>query len=341
MNSLELLRDYSKRDAVWDKHKNDAMKLADFLSDDAEFEKCCVRLRATAQDLGFAWVDNIETGESVIKLKQAWFSRWRHDPVSNWRKTMKWRARWFEALPRIFTEYPTHRWIFVTLTVENCRVTDLKAACQHLNKSFSKMVRTGKLARHFHIKKGMTSNAGYYKALEVTKEKDRDGYAHPHLHVLFHVPADYFTRNYITQAEWTEMWQKAAGLDYQPMIDVRAVKAKKTALNATNESGLPDAVLEVTKYPNKAADLLVCPAWTKSYIRQMNRVRLIDVAGTLKKFIKDEKDDDDLIKVNDEKEDENDLENDDFSRMIFFAFNNEKKVKKYVKKSPVFTSLDN
>lgn len=331
-NELHFLKDYSKRDAVWDKHKRDAVKIADFIEGDEEFDKFAKRLRETANNLDFKWNIDHATGEAKLKLSSAWFSRWRHDPVSNWRKTMKWRSLWLNALPHIFEAHPTHKFVFLTLTVQNCKIEDLKATCTHLNKSFRQLLRSKELSKYFnHRKKTATSAvAGYYKALEVTKEKERDGYAHPHIHALLHLPADYFqSRNYISQKEFGELWQKAAGLDYSPVIDVRLVKPKKNSLD-DKFGGLFDAVLEVTKYPNKAADLLVCPDWTKEYIRQMHNVRLTDVGGTLREFIQDERFDDDLVHIDDENSDEMSSS----ESHLFFEFNHQKTVRKYVKKTP-------
>jgi plasmid rolling circle replication initiator protein Rep len=340
-NELHFLKDYSKRDAVWDKHKRDAVKIADFIEGDEEFDKFAKRLRETANDLDFKWIIDHTTGEAKLKLSSAWFSRWRHDPVSNWRKSMKWRSLWINALPKVFEAYPTHKFVFLTLTVQNCKIEDLKATCKHLNKSFLKLLRGKKLAKYFYIRDKSAPIAGYYKALEITKESDvfdkkgvlikkgREGYAHPHIHALLHLPATYFKNGYISQKDFAELWQNAAGLDYSPVIDVRLVKPKKNSLD-DKFGGLFDSVLEVTKYPNKAADLLICPDWTKEYIRQMNRVRLTDVGGTLREFIKDERFDEDLVHI----DEENDDETSSTESHLFFEFNHQKTVLKYVKKTP-------
>lgn len=335
VKKLELLRDLSQKDSIWDKHKGDAAKLAKmFLEDksgDPIFEKYAERLIETAQVLGFRWQVDERTGEAKIKLSTAWFSRWRHDPVSNWRKSMKWRSIWFNALPNVFEAHPTHRWLFLTLTVENCKITDLNATCKHLNKSFIKMIRSKRLAKYFHIRDKSAPIAGYYRAMEVTKEKERDGYAHPHLHVLLHLPPDYFNNGYISQKDWAELWQTAAGLNYRPIIDIRTVKPKKNALD-DKFGGLFDAVLEVTKYPMKAADLLIDADWTKEYIKQMHRIRLTDVGGTLKQFIAELDDDDqtDLIHIDDGEK--NAQEEAQKKPHLFFEFDYRKTVRKYVKK---------
>ncbi len=335
-SNLCLLGDYSKKDKIWDKHKRDAVKLADFLSDVIELEKQVQCLRDTADHLTFKWVDNLETGESKLKLERAWFSRWRHDPVSNWRKTMKWRSLWFHALPNIFKTHATHRWVLATLTVENCKIEELNKTCKHLNKSFRKLVRGAKFAQYLDPRRASAKDddgnvvAGYYKALEVTKEKERKGYAHPHIHVLLHLPESYFEKdNYVTQQKLSELWQKAAGLDYAPVVDIRAVKPKKGVDD--NFGGLYDAVMEVTKYPNKAADLLVDVDWTVEYIRQMNRVRLTDVSGTLKMFIKEERLEGDLVHIDEDKiDDENELET--VKAVLHFVFNHSRTVRRYVRK---------
>jgi plasmid rolling circle replication initiator protein Rep len=341
-SDLYFLGDYSEKDKIWDKHKGDAVKLADFLSGVSELEKPVQRLRDTANNLVFKWVDNVETGESKLKLESAWFSRWRHDPVSNWRKTMKWRSLWFHALPNIFKAHETHRWVLATLTVENCKIEELNKTCKHLNKSFRKLVRGAKFAQYLDPRRESAKDsegnpiAGYYKALEVTKEKERKGYAHPHIHVLLHLPESYFDKgNYVTQQKLSELWQKAAGLDYAPVVDIRAVKPTKGVDDKFG--GLLDAVMEVTKYPNKAADLLVDLDWTVEYIRQMDRVRLTDVGGTLKAFIKEERLDGDLVHIDEDSiEDEN--ESEVVKEILHFTFNHSKTVRRYVRKE--FKSSD-
>ena len=48
--------------------------------------------------------------------------------------------------------------------------------------------------------------------------------AHPHYHALLLVKPSYFTKNYIKQSEWVEMWQKALRADYAPSVNVKTVK---------------------------------------------------------------------------------------------------------------------
>lgn len=49
------------------------------------------------------------------------------------------------------------------------------------------------------------------------------------MHVLLCVESMYFknSENYIDQAKWTSLWQKAMKLDYVPIVHVEAVRDKK------------------------------------------------------------------------------------------------------------------
>ena len=96
--------------------------------------------------------------------------------------------------------YPTHRWVFLTLTVRNCDLVDLKDTLKHMNASWQRMIQT------VAFKNGI---AGFIRTTEVTRGKDGDMRAHPHYHALLLVKPSYFAKNYIKQSDWVEMWQKS------------------------------------------------------------------------------------------------------------------------------------
>ncbi|WP_425333843.1 protein rep, partial [Klebsiella pneumoniae] len=74
-----------------------------------------------------------------IKLKSAHFCRVRHCPVCQWRKSLMWKARYWKALPEIQSKYPSGRWLFFTLTVRNCEITEVKNTIQNMHKAFIKL----------------------------------------------------------------------------------------------------------------------------------------------------------------------------------------------------------
>ena len=84
----------------------------------------------------------------LIPIKGNWFSskhffcRVRHCPVCQWRRSLLWRAVMFQQLPSIQERFPTHRWVFLTLTVKNPPVTELRDTLKHMNDSWQRLIQT-------------------------------------------------------------------------------------------------------------------------------------------------------------------------------------------------------
>ena len=92
----------------------------------------------------------------------------------------------------------------------------------------------------------------WYRTLEVTRNP-LTGEMHAHLHVLLFVPPEYFQRKsglYIDQAahEWTALWRKSLGADYDPIVDVR--RAYGLGGDELTNDGR-SALAELTKYVTK------------------------------------------------------------------------------------------
>ena len=68
----------------------------------------------------------------------------------------------FQKLEEIKTQYPTHRWVFLTLTVRNCDLVDLRDTLKDMNASWQRMIQT------VAFKKGV---AGFIRTTEVTRER--------------------------------------------------------------------------------------------------------------------------------------------------------------------------
>ena len=175
----------------------------------------------------------------------------------------------FQKLEEIKTQYPTHRWVFLTLTVRNCDLVDLRDTLKDMNASWKRMSET------VAFKKGV---AGFIRTTEVTRGKDGDMRAHPHYHALLLVKPSYFTKNYIKQSEWVEMWQKALRADYAPSVNVKTVKQFA-------EGQLDKAICETLKYSVKPDDLTLTRdsgAWLHEMTRQTFKMRFIATGGVLK-----------------------------------------------------------
>ena len=48
----------------------------------------------------------------------------------------------FQQLPSIQERFPTHRWVFLTLTVKNPPVTELRDTLKHMNDSWQRLIQT-------------------------------------------------------------------------------------------------------------------------------------------------------------------------------------------------------
>jgi plasmid rolling circle replication initiator protein Rep len=295
------LAEISPADRSWDDYRAQSDEIAD-LYKTVGYNRYAERISECSEWLMYALKSNDE-GDIKLKLRDARFCRVRHCLVCQWRRQLMWRARFFKALPEIQAKYPTARWIFLTLTVKNCEVSELKKTLAWMNAAWVRL-----------IQRKIFPALGFIKSVEVTRKAD--GTAHPHFHCLMLVPASYFSgQKYITQAEWASLWQSCLKVDYTPIVDVRAVKAKKGTLNATKEVSketMARAVCETLKYSVKPTDLLADPKWLDELTKQLQKTRAISIGGCLKEFFSED-DPEDLINGDVEEE-----ENTDDDAILFF-----------------------
>ena len=68
---------------------------------------------------------------------------------------------------------------------------------------------------------------GFMRATEITVNQIDNSY-NQHMHVLLCVESTYFknTENYVDQKQWTAFWKRAMKLDYDLVVDIRAIKPK-------------------------------------------------------------------------------------------------------------------
>lgn len=208
-----------------------------------------------------------------------------------------WQARFYEALPRIMAAHPKSRWLFLTLTVRNCPITELGDTLTAMNSAWRRLVKRPEFKPVL----------GWVRTTEVTRGKD--GSAHPHFHALLMVPPSYFKgSNYVRQARWTELWQECLRVDYMPIVHVTTVKPRKGA-NCDAASMLRGAVAEVLKYSVKPADMTGDDGWFLEMTRQTHKRRFVATGGVLKNVLRVEQETDDDLALtegeNDEAEEQN------------------------------------
>jgi plasmid rolling circle replication initiator protein Rep len=236
------LSDHSPKDKPWDVHKAQSSQVSSALSLGFEsHQKQAARMSECAHNLEFGWRDNTETGESVLKLKSARFCRVRHCPICQWRRSLMWVARFYQAFPKIYADHPEWRYILVTFTVRNCPISELKKTISYMNSAWKRLIERKSwpglgFVRSLEITRGswVMKDSGlliaprvvHHVPIEDRQLKDKNS-AHPHYHCLIAVPPSYFAgRNYLSTAKWSQLWQEALRSDYSPVCDSRAVKPK-------------------------------------------------------------------------------------------------------------------
>lgn len=286
-NSKDIpLTDYSSRDKPWDEHRSQAQDVMMIYDRAAEFERYAERISHCSGVLRFGQVVDQETGEVGLKLREAQFCRVRNCPVCQWRRSLMWQARFYQALPALEQEHPKARWLFLTLTVPNCPVEALRATLEGMSKGWQRLIK----------RKEFKPVLGFIRTTEVTHAKN--GSAHPHFHALLLVPSWYFSgAAYVKQNRWLELWRECMRDDSITQVDIRAVKS----LNKDDpKTGLQRAAAETLKYSVKPDDMINNPEWFLTMTEQVHKLRFMATGGVLKDVLRqDDETDQDLIVADD------------------------------------------
>ncbi|XKL33594.1 protein rep (plasmid) [Lactiplantibacillus plantarum] len=211
----EVFKDVTENGKVrpWRERKIENVRYAEYLSI-LEFKRAH-DIKNCGETLRFRKIGN------HLKLYQTWFCHKRLCPLCNWRKSMKNSSQLKQIIAEAVAREPKGRFLFLTLTVKNAHsAEELKVSLRALTKAFNKLTRYKKVTKNL---------LGYLRSTEITVN-EQDGSYNQHLHVLLFVKSSYFTGdsvNYVTQAECTDLWQRALKVDYEPVVHVQAVKANK------------------------------------------------------------------------------------------------------------------
>ena len=220
--------------------------------------------------LKFEHYKHLPTEERGRKLKSANFCDVRWCSMCAWRKSRKYASETRSVLTQLEALRPV-RYVFLTLTMRNIPLPELKDALKTMNRAFKLLA----LSPEF---KGVV--LGYVRALEALGGNTPAGEAHPHFHVLLVVKPEYFSKGYITQARWSELWQRCLRADYVPVVDVRKVKPKCEGRTA-RDSG----IFETVKYIAKPQDIgSLCQSDFEELDRQMKGIKQYTQGGILKDF---------------------------------------------------------
>lgn len=254
---------------VWDAHKAANVCVREIYIKHDGNEKHVERMMDCAEWLEFYWAYKREAGDVVsrrLRLGMANFCHVRGCPICAWRRSLKMKALALKRLPDILAEYPTFRFLFLTLTVKNCSVENLRSTLSDMSSAWARFRKRDQ----FQIVRG------WFRTTEFTRGQDGVS-VHPHYHVVLHVPAHYFSDGYVSQKTWTQIWQECMRVEYNPIIHVKAVPKGEEA----------QMVKEVMKYCVKEADILklidnTSDDWYVRVFEQLRGIKFNTSSGTLK-----------------------------------------------------------
>lgn len=301
-NQDNILNDKDKfgKPRPWKEKKEKSIMLAD------SYERLGYRKAYRVKECGsFLFFKHFTDGTS--KLFGANFCGDRLCPMCAWRRSLKLFGQTSKIMDKALEE-KEYRFLFLTLTCKNVYGDELSSTLDDLFDGFKKIMSRKKV-------KAITK--GWFRGLEVThnlkkKSKDYDTY-HPHFHIILMVNKSYFTntKTYITQKEWTSLWQECLNVDYDPIVNI---KAFKTGTKVQTSKSLA----ETAKYTVKDNDYLVKDneELTDSAVMILDKAlkgrRLIAFGGELKKTHKklnlDDAENGDLINTDNENSIRDDLE---------------------------------
>lgn len=148
--------------------------------------------------------------------------------------------------------------IMMVLTVKNCRGDELKSRIDAMVRAWDRLRKYPE----FNMRRKGSFVLGYMRSIEVTHNVDVNSNSydtyHPHIHALFIVAKDYFSKNnpyYCTFERLQEIWSQAAKLDYSPNVYINAVKS-------SGRRSLEKSIREVCKYSVKSNDYIIPEKWT-------------------------------------------------------------------------------
>ncbi|ARM84763.1 protein rep [Marinobacter salarius] len=199
-----------------------------------------------------------------------WYCKHRSCPICQWRKSLRYCSRVHRTLdqnPFLLQD----KWIYLTLTVRNCDVNDLRATIEHMNQAFRRLMNRDFWKRHVR---------GGIRFVEVTESFFGGGNlnyisTHPHFHCLLRVsPSMHGGVNYISEMQWAEEWQQALQVHYLPIVNSRRL--------AGEDQHLRNKIISATRYSMKPRVNPPARSWFLAAAKQMRGLRLVEPFGDIR-----------------------------------------------------------
>lgn len=249
-----------------------------------------------------SWFQHLTNKEmSVKRLYKTDACGNRFCPICTW-KTAKKDAIKISVLMEAIKEIEGKEFLFLTLTAPNVSGDELRDEIDRFNQGVNRLFQRRNVKR---IVKG------YIRKLEVTTDQEKiitedlykrkkDYYNwrglkvgdpnptyntyHPHMHIIVVVNKSYFNKpsEFISKAEWLEMWRLCMRDNSITQVDAKKVRSTST--------GNSNAVLEVAKYSAKGSDLYHSESVFDTFYLALKRRQLLVYSGMMKDYSKKFKD---------------------------------------------------
>jgi len=263
--------------------------------------------------------------KELKRLIKANFCRVPLCPMCQWRKSLRVFKEVSEVMRIVQLRKVNYVPLFLTLTVKNCAVENLKATLDNMFNGWNEFMRSRTLnpmiaGKITHIVKG------WFRSLEITYDGDKFITAkryreakkyyderglkqgdknpnyntiHPHFHAVLLVERTYFKSDgYMHTRDWVKLWRQSARLDYDPVCDIRRVRTSKEKRNQ---------VADIAKYTYKDAEILTDKLAeqekdnvVQSLSSALHGRRLYAYGGIMKEIVAELKLDENKIDVTDE-----------------------------------------
>ena len=179
------------------------------------------------------------------RLKQANFCRVRLCPSCQKRRSFIEYRTMLKVTHAVHIDYPTIKYLFLTLTVPNKPLEDLGDELTHITKSWHR------LNQRTEVKRVIKAS---HRAIEITYNHKTNTY-HPHMHIILAVNSRYFkSSDYIKHERWQQMWAESTGytedvIGSKLQVNIKRLKGEKGVSEACKYSLKPwnTSDKEVTK----------------------------------------------------------------------------------------------
>ena len=228
------------------------------------------------------------TESKKAKARSFFTCKVRTCPICSRNKAYKQTFRALKRMEEFIKNPNTPRveFLFVTLTIDNPPVGELRYWLTRMNQAFNRL-RQYPFWQEYVL--------GFIKKTEVT-QGEGEMMAHPHFHLILAVDPTYYAgRQYaLSKDRLQQIWGQAMQVGHDLICDIEAVKPnarkKKTSLEAS--------LFELLKYEFKVNNTLIDnPEWFLTYAEQTHKLRFISSGGLLKDIVKEDLTDEELEEI--------------------------------------------